>query len=121
MPATDLQQRATQFSKDIIGFSITFQHSIVSREIVRQLVRSGTSIGANNIEGKGGSSKRDFLNYLFIARKSAYETSYWLELTSGLQHSSTKLESLVIECQALTKILTTIILNAQQKEKLRNE
>ncbi len=115
LPATNLQQRTLQFRRDIIRFSCKLHQSIASREIARQLVRSGTSIGANLIEGKGGSSKRDFINFLYIARKSAYETAYWLELTREFQASLDILEPLLTECQALTKILTTIILNTQRK------
>jgi four helix bundle protein len=48
--------------------------------IAKQLIRSGTSVGANVIEAKAASSRKDFTNFLFYALKSANECKYWLEL-----------------------------------------
>ncbi len=82
----------------------------------KQLMRSGTSIGANIREAQNGESKADFIHKLGIAQKEADETLYWLELlaeTKYLQHH--EFESLHHDGIELLKILRTIILNAKQK------
>ena len=76
----------------------------------KQLLRSGTSIGANIREGINGVSKADFKNKLGIALKEAKETEYWLELmiSSGILRESEANASLK-ECNELCRILSSII------------
>lgn len=115
MPVVNLQERSQKFSKSILFFTANLPRSIICQEITRQLIRSGTSIGANIAEGRGGSSRKDFVNYLLIARKSAYETTYWLSLLDEFVSARDALEGLKSECMELTKIMSAIIL------KLRNQ
>ena len=114
MPVVNIQERSQEFGKSILFFTANLPRSIICKEVTRQLIRSGTSIGANIAESRGGSSRKDFVNYLLIARKSAYETSYWLSLLDEFVTASDTLEVLKNECIELTKIMSTIIL------KLRN-
>ncbi|MBU0707238.1 four helix bundle protein [Patescibacteria group bacterium] len=51
--------------------------------VKKQLIRYATSVGANLAEGSGGSSRKDFLYYLCISRKSCYETVYWLRIVNS--------------------------------------
>ncbi len=76
----------------------------------RQLIRSGTSIGANIEEAIGGSSRNDFKAKMNIAYKEARETSYWLRLLkdSGLIDIQTG-DSIIEDCEELLKILATIL------------
>lgn len=80
-----------EYKKEIKGWTIAFSVSIVkltkeleSKEIpfaiINQILRSGTSIGANVHEGKSGSSERELVRYLSISLKSANETEYWLKI-----------------------------------------
>jgi len=53
----------------------------MAQTILNQLLRSATSIGANYMEARNGSSKKDFINKLYICKKEAQETEYWLRMT----------------------------------------
>ncbi len=78
----------------------------VTKEICRQLIRSGTSIGANIIEAQAGSSKKDFANFLNHALKSANETKYWLGLLRDSKKSpEEKIAPLLKETTELANIL----------------
>jgi len=86
------------------------EHPGVNRTIARQLLRSGTSIGANVEEGKGSQSRADFVAKYYIAVKEARETNYWLRLLKACDIlSETKLDSLTDESDQLIRILTTIV------------
>jgi four helix bundle protein len=79
-----------------------------------QLVRSATSIGANVVEGRSGSSKKDWKNFYVIALKSANETKYWLCLISEtMEVSKPKINELIKEADEISKIIASIILNAK--------
>jgi four helix bundle protein len=76
----------------------------------KQLLRSGTSIGANTRESKNAQSKKDFLNKLNIALKEADETGYWLELLYKTDFlTQEEYTSINNDNSELIKILTTII------------
>lgn len=76
----------------------------------KQLLRSGTSIGANCREAKNAQSRLDFINKLNIALKEADETSYWLELLyAGDYIDEQSYTSINEDCVELIKLLTSII------------
>ena len=75
----------------------------------KQLLRSGTSIGANIAEANCAISKKDFLAKMYIAFKECSETAYWLELLYGAEYlSKTEFESINLDCIELQKILSSI-------------
>ena len=75
----------------------------------KQLLRSGTSIGANLTEAQYAISKKDFLSKSYIAYKECGETLYWLELlTKSGYLSQTEYESINSDCEELMRLLTTI-------------
>ena len=77
--------------------------------ISKQLLRSGTSIGANIAEAQYGSSRKDFLNKLYIALKECAETLYWLDLLASCDYlSNFEYQSLHADCEELRKILSSI-------------
>jgi four helix bundle protein len=79
-----------------------------------QLVRSGTSIGANIEEGQAAQSKADFISKYSIARKELRETNFFLRLLRAANIvNAERAEPLLRECDELNRILTTIIKNAQ--------
>ncbi|MGM9746613.1 MAG: four helix bundle protein [Paludibacteraceae bacterium] len=81
------------------------------REFVmsKQLMRAGTSIGANVAEAECGISKKDFLAKMYIAFKECAETLYWLDLLKETDYLSQKeYDSLDADCRELTKILSKI-------------
>ncbi|MDQ3633688.1 MAG: four helix bundle protein [Acidobacteriota bacterium] len=80
----------------------------------KQVLRSGTSIGANITEGNQAQSKADFVHKLSIAHKEAFETEYWLCLLRDTEFLTEKqTESLITECKELQKLLTTSIKTAK--------
>jgi four helix bundle protein len=85
--------------------------------LAKQVLRSGTSIGANVEEALGGQSKADFRHKSSIALKEARETSYWLRLLKDSEFiKSEAFNSIHGECLELIKMLKSIILTSQQKE-----
>ena len=82
----------------------------------KQLLRSGTSIGANVKEAIRGQSKPDFYSKLNIALKEASETEYWLEILYETEYIDKKLfDSINSDCQELIKLLVSITKTQKQK------
>lgn len=82
----------------------------------KQLLRSGTSIGANTRESKNAQSRMDFLSKLNIALKEADETEYWLDLLHATNYLDDKLyDSLNSDCTELIKMLTATIKTLKNK------
>lgn len=81
----------------------------------KQLIRSGTSIGANISEAQQGQSKADFVSKMSIALKETAETKYWLRLLQATDYLTEK-EYLSInsDCVEIEKMLTSIIKSAKQ-------
>lgn len=78
----DLCKRTISFSKNIIDFIRKIPENIITKSIISQLVRSGTSIGANYHEATECDSKKDFINKIAITKKETKEAKYWLEIIS---------------------------------------
>ena len=78
--AYDLEERTSLFSEAVIEFCLSLPASPVTAPIINQLVRAGTSIGANYCEADEAESKRDFRHKIAICRKEAKETKYWLRM-----------------------------------------
>ena len=82
----------------------------------KQIVRSGTSIGANVEEAIGGQSRKDFLSKMSIAYKEARETHYWLRLLRDSDILETKhAESVIEDCEELLKLTGSIIRTTKSK------
>jgi four helix bundle protein len=114
----DIQDRAFLFATEVIDFCRpALPPGAIVRELARQLIHSGTSIGANLEEADAGQSKPDFRSKIAISRKEARETRYWLRL---IVHADPKLKEragpLIDEARQLIDILTTIKLNSEQNE-----
>ena len=81
----------------------------------KQLIRSGTSIGANIAEAEHAISTKDFIAKLYIALKEAAETKYWLDLLKEADYLTTEeYNSIVIDCEELIKLLTSITKTTNQ-------
>lgn len=116
---TNLRYRSYQFSLAIIKFVSSFPNKKVYWIPSDQLLRSATSIGANIIEAKASSSKRDFIRFYQIALKSANETKYWLSLLRDSNLiSKTKVNPLVTEADELCRMLASSLLTLKGKRKI---
>jgi four helix bundle protein len=81
--------------------------------ILRQVLRSATSIGANVQEGSAGQTKRDFVTKMSIASKEARETLYWLRLLTVTNYYNRDLKKYYNDCDEIVKILTKIVKTSQ--------
>ena len=87
------------------------------KDMIRQIYRSGTSIGANTAESQYAQSRADFLTKLTIALKEANETKYWLgRLHSGKNLTDKEYESIKMDNEEIIKILTSITGKVKRSE-----
>ena len=107
----DIRERTFQFALRTVKLCRTLdQKPGVSRTLANQLLRSGTSVGANVEEGQGSQSQADFVSKMAVACKEARETHYWLWLLAESNIvSQSHLSDLIQEADELIAILTTII------------
>ena len=76
----DLEERTDKFGEEIIRFAKKIPTSEVTKSLISQLVRSGTSVGANYCEADSAHSKKDFNHKIAICKKEARETKHWLRM-----------------------------------------
>ena len=102
-----------RFAGEILRFveHLEDKHKFV---LANQLIKSGTSIGANVREAQNAESKADFIHKMKIAAKEADETTYWLMLCNEV-YSSQGSKELLIKCESISKILSKIISSTKSK------
>lgn len=112
----DIRERSFSFALRIVKLSQSLDADPgVQRTLARQLLRSGTSIGANLEEAHGSQRKADFASKMAIACKEARETHYWLRLLAAAGIVPEKrLHELLNESDQLIAILTTIVKKCRQ-------
>lgn len=112
----DIKERTFNFAADIVRFcdALDSRRGAV-RTLGRQLLRSGTSIGANVEEAQAGQSRADFISKYSIALKEARETIYWLRLlkTTGVC-TDERLDTLREEAEQIARIIGSIIVNTKK-------
>lgn len=115
--AQDIQDRAFRFAVRVVRLCQSLdQRSGVGRAIGWQLIRSGTSIGANLEEAQASRSRADFVATCAIACREARETLYWLRLIVATEIiPERRVRDLVDEASQIVAILTTIINRAREK------
>jgi four helix bundle protein len=86
-PNTDIRKESYEFALSIIKYLEALPKDYICSIIGKQLLRSGTSIGANIVEARSASSRKDFINFYTYALKSANETKFWLELLKDSKKS----------------------------------
>ena len=112
----ELRSRAYKYSIKVIEFLDALPNDMSTSIIVKQLLRSATSIGANIVEAKGAGTKKDFTNFYRHSLKSANESLYWFGLLRDAKKiKSEQLEYLLNETQELSKILGSSILTLEGK------
>lgn len=90
----DLEERTAKFGENIIELCKKIKSNTITTPLISQLIRSGTSIGANYMEANGASSKKDFRNKIFICKKESQETKHWLRM---IKTASNELEEDIIK------------------------
>ncbi len=112
-PPNLIVQLTFDFALKIIKYaeSLERNHKYV---IARQLLKSGTSVGANVREAQNGESKVDFIHKMKIAAKEADETIYWLLLCKASEGYD-NCEELIKDCESITRVLSKIIASSKSK------
>jgi|SRR3989338_2018307 len=106
----DLEERTARFGEGVIDLCKSIKSNPINISIIGQLMRSGTSIGANYMEANSGSSKKDFKNKIFICKKESQETKHWLRmLVRCVPERKDNIKDLWKECQELTLIFGKIV------------
>lgn len=125
----DITERAFDFALPIVRLCRALEkRPSCDRVLSRQLLRSGTSIGANVEEAQAGRSRADFINCYAIALKEARETTYWLRLLAAAEQEemrsygrdpgqdSTTYGRLLREARELAKIIGAIVVSARSRD-----
>ncbi len=111
-------QKSKAFAIRIIRL---YQHLTTEKKeliLSKQILRSGTSIGANIKESTRAQSSADFLSKMQIALKEASETEYWLELLTETDYITEKAgESLLNDCEELIKLIVAIVKTSKERQK----
>lgn len=115
-----IKDKSYKFSLRIIEVYKYLKEKKKEFELARQILRCGTSIGANVEEAIGGQSKKDFTAKMFIAYREARETHYWIRLLRDSEFISAKsAKSLLEDCDELIKISGKII-STSRKSLIKN-
>lgn len=106
----DIRERTFRFGVNIVKFIKGFPRDTAGFAIGGQVLRSGTSIGANIEEAQNSGSRKEFVHTLTISLKEARETEYWLKIINEVELTDQNLvKGLLAEVNELIKILTVII------------
>ena len=117
MDSNDLRKRLKEFSVRIVRLSAALPENMEGRILGGQLIRSGTSIGANYCEALRASSRKQFVDSLQVCLREADETNYWLELIQECELiKPSRLTMLRKECGELIAILSATIKTTKMKK-----
>lgn len=113
-----IDERSFEFALEIVGL---YKFLVANKEFVlsKQVLRSGTSIGANVCEAQAAQSRADFISKMAIASKEARETKYWIRLLkeSGYLKDFVRTESILKEINTLINIITKIVKTSSTPKK----
>ena len=105
-----IELKSFQFAVRIVKLCKYLRDTKKEHTLSKQILRSGTSIGANIAESQQAQSRADFISKLNIALKEAAETNYWLRLLQATDYlTQAEYNSLYADCNELEKMLTAII------------
>ncbi|MBU3965204.1 four helix bundle protein [Patescibacteria group bacterium] len=106
----DLEERTLEFAKKVIYLCKSLPKNTIGLELIKQIIRSACSVGANYREANEALGKKDFVHRLRISRKEAKETTHWLELIlEANPEFKQQIQILIKETQELRNIISAII------------
>jgi four helix bundle protein len=109
-----LRTKSYAFALEIVKLSRQLTREEKEYVLARQILRSGTSVGANILEATQGQSRADFIHKLSISLKEAVETNYWLQLLRDSDMiTQSRATELLDNCRELEKMLTASIKTAK--------
>jgi four helix bundle protein len=113
----DLEERTAKFGEEIIKFNQRIPENPITRPLISQLVKAGTSIGANYCEADDAESKRDFKHKIGICKKEARETKHWLRMiVTVIPELKEEARKLWLEAKELNLIFNAIIRSSSKKK-----
>ncbi|MEK7757259.1 MAG: four helix bundle protein [Planctomycetota bacterium] len=113
----DIEERTFRFGVRVVRAAGALPRTAAGAVLARQVIRSGTSVGANIQEAQGSPSKRDFVWRMNIARSEARETLYWIRLISESEMiPKARLKELESEANQIVSILTAIVKKSRSSE-----
>ena len=117
----DLEERTAKFGENILEFVKTLERNEINRPLLSQIVRSGTSIGANYMEADGAESKKDFQHKIALCKKEAKETKHWLRMiTKAVPPCIEEAKKLWNESNELQLIFIAIVKKSRNNLGIRN-
>lgn len=112
----NIHERIYAFVLEVIKLTQQLQKNPSNIVIVNQILRSATSVGANDQEADAAESRKDFIAKYTIAKKELKETSYWLKLINDTNQTiNNDIKTLRNESEELLRIISTIIINTKNK------
>ncbi|MCD6329009.1 MAG: four helix bundle protein [Candidatus Cloacimonetes bacterium] len=112
----DLDERTAKFGEGIIQFAKTIPQSPITLPLITQLVKTGTSVGANYSEADCAESKKDFEHKIGICKKESKETKHWLRMISkAAPECRDEVKELWKETHEFNLIFSSIIIKSRQK------
>lgn len=113
----DLEERTAVLGENIVEFCKSLCQNIINIPLIKQVIRSGTSIGANYCEADGAESGKDFKHKIAICKKESKETKHWLRMIAkAIPEKSEECRILWKEAQELTLIFSSIISPKKDKK-----
>ena len=109
-----LRQKSFEFAVDVVDFARRIQKEKAEYILSKQLIRSGTSIGANVEEANAAQSKKEFIAKMSIASKEARETRYWLRLLDRSRLVELNYVTYLESIEQIIRILTKIVKTSQE-------
>ncbi|NQZ77551.1 MAG: four helix bundle protein [Ekhidna sp.] len=110
-----LLEKSYKFAVSIVKFSRKLQLTEKEFILSKQVLRSGTAVGALSEEAQQAESKADFIHKLAIANKEAHETHYWLRLIRDSELANDEVNQLIRNSEELKRLLISIIKTAKSK------
>ena len=111
----DLEERTANFGENIIKFAKKIPENSVTKPLIPQLVKAGTSVGANYCEADDAESRKDFNHKIGICKKESRETKYWLRMiVVAIPELKEEARKLWIEAKELNLIFNAIIRSSRK-------
>jgi four helix bundle protein len=108
----DIKEWTLDFAVKMVKYSNELKRNKIDLDLISQVRRSGTSVGANVREAKASSSRKELTRFYEIALRSANETDYWIDvINKGYDYNSKTQDSIQVELSQLEKMLGKIIVN----------
>lgn len=112
----DLEERTAKFGENIIKFAKEIPKNIITIPLIEQLIKAGTSVGANYNEADCAETKKDFEHKIGISKKESRESKHWLRMIAkAVPGKAEKARKLWKEVNELNLIFITIVKNSRKK------